>query len=140
VVEEEPTVTSGDETGTIRITNGRTLPPSWTTGKEVYLNSVGTLPLPLDEYTPYYVIRVSDTTFSLSETPDGAIAGAALEINNNPVNLSFVGSIERTFKALSGKTTKTNWRRHDADTRYTISLTAGMAVSGVQQMVKIQIK
>ena len=135
ITAEGKTLTDGVTTGIIKITNGRTLPAAWVTGKEVYINSVGSLPVPLDEYTPYYVIRVSDTSFRLAETQAAAEFGNAITIVTNPVSLSYVGNLERTFKALSGKNTKTNWRRHAADTRYVRDLSAGMMVSGIQQIV-----
>jgi YVTN family beta-propeller protein len=135
VVAETLIPTSNVVDGVIRVTTGRTLPASWVTGKEVYLNSVGVLPLPFDEYTPYYVVRLSDTTFKLAETSDAAVKGLALVVENNPANLSYVGSLERTFKALGGQTSKYNWRRHDADERHALTMPSSMSVSGIQCMV-----
>ena len=136
IVVEESLLLVGDNTGgIIRILNGRKLPASWETGKEVFLNSVGSIPLPFDEYTPYYIIRVSDTTFKLAETAERAQAGVALAVTNSPTNLSYVGSIDRTFKALSGKTAKTSWRTHSVDTSEVHELPASFVISGVQQMV-----
>jgi hypothetical protein len=137
VVKENRTIDGSDQTGVIRITNGRTLPVTWTTGKEVYLNSVGALPAPFDEYTPYYIIRVSDTTFRLAETPDAAAQNIAVTVLSDSVGLSYVGNIERTFKALSGRTSKTNWRKHVVDTSTTLPLTSSIVVSGIQQMVDL---
>lgn len=137
VVNEGGSLTSPLADGTIKITNGVTLPVSWVTGKEVFLNTVSVLPRPLDEYTPYYIIRLSDTTFKLAESPEAARLGTAIVITSNPVSLSYVGNLERTFKALSGRTTRYNWRKHVADKRTTKPLYNGIAVSGIQHMVDI---
>lgn len=135
VVAESVTITSSETTGVIRINDYRQLPAGWSTGKEVYLNSVGSLPQPFDEFTPYYVIRLTDTTFQLADSLPGALAQISITAETGPVNLSYVGNLERTFKALAGTTTKFNWRKHVVDRREVVSLSTDITISGVQQMV-----
>lgn len=136
VVAEDLVPTSGIVDGVIRVTNTRQLPAAWVTGKEVYLNSTGSLPRPFDEYTPYYVIRLTDTTFKLSETPLAAtLSQIAITPTTSPVNLSYVGNLERTFKALSGKSTRYNWRKHVVDKRDAVAVPLDITLSGIQQII-----
>lgn len=56
------------------------IPSNILTGTRVRLTTTTTLPAPLALATDYYVIRLSDTTFSLATTYANAIAGTAIDI------------------------------------------------------------
>ncbi len=56
------------------------IPSNILVGTRVRLTTTTTLPAPLATATDYYVIRLSDTTFSLATTYANAIAGTAIDI------------------------------------------------------------
>jgi len=61
-------------------TSTANFPSNILVGTRVRLTTTTTLPAPLATATDYYVIRLSDTTFSLATTYANAIAGTAIDI------------------------------------------------------------
>lgn len=135
-VNEDVTLTSDTVDGTSYPANRRTLPDTWVSGTEVYLSTDVALPAPFDEFTPYYVIRLSDYTFSLAINQAAAQAGTgAIVAVTVPSTLPYVGRIQYTFKALGGQSVNTAWRKHYSDTREVITAAQPMYISGIQQIV-----
>ena len=135
VVAESPSVDSAPPIGTVSVVNGTTLPDTWVTGKNVYISSLASLPYPLDEERPYYIVRNDASSFYLSDNKESALAGKKLALVTGDMNLLYVGSLDRTFKAMSGKTSKTSWKKHTIDKRYKIQMSDVVSIAGVQNMV-----
>ena len=137
-VEEDVTIPA---TGTVTVdgllepANAKTLPAEWVTGTDVYFNTTGYLPTNIDDEIPYYIIRINDREFRIAETREAALKGVALTPVGSAMGEVFVGKIAMTFQALSGQVTNYNWRTHAIDYRYTESVSGGLTISGIQQMV-----
>lgn len=76
------TFTADDTTDICTYTSTASIPSNILTGTRVRLTTTTTLPAPLATATDYYVIRISDTTFSLATTYANAIAGTQIDITS----------------------------------------------------------
>ena len=121
--------------GTVRLVGGLGLPTSWETGTEIYFNSYDRV-TGISLERPYYVIRISDTAFSVSETASGAFNGNVLVLSDISVQGSlYAGKLERTFKSNGGNLTKINWRIHAIDDRQVRGFYDGVSITGMQNVV-----
>ncbi len=121
--------------GNVSIVGDLGLPDSWITGTEIYFNSYDTV-TGISLERPYYVIRLTDTTFSIAETATAAINNRALDLSGITIRGSlYAGRLERTFKANGGAATKINWRIHAIDDRVVRGVFDGVSITGMQNTV-----
>jgi len=71
---------TADVSNVCTYTSTANIPSNILTGTRVRLTTTTTLPAPLATATDYYVIRLSDTTFSLATTYANSVAGTAINI------------------------------------------------------------
>lgn len=121
--------------GNIELKISKTLPDDWTTGTPVYFNTNGYLPSNLDDEIPFYIVRLNDREFSISETEEGAILGNIITPIGTPMGEMYVGKLEMTFTALGGSNNSYNWRQHAVDYRYVDIINNNLPISGIQYMV-----
>lgn len=62
----------------------------WETGERVYLDSTNTLPNPFTIGTPYYVIRISNTTIKLASSLANAQLGIAIDITSTGTGVHYI--------------------------------------------------
>lgn len=74
----------------------------WQTGDVVVVNSTKFLPTPLYPNTPYYVIRKSNTRFSLAETKNNAEDGIAITFTTNGDGFLSVAEVASSFRVFGG--------------------------------------
>lgn len=74
------TFTADDTTDICTYTSTTNIPSNILTGTRVRLTTTTTLPAPLATATDYYVIRLSDTTFSLATSYANAVAGTEINL------------------------------------------------------------
>ena len=136
LVNESITLSSNVIDGYIEPVTDLTLPETWVTGTEVFLNGDITAPSPLDNATPYYLIRMNDSEFMLAESELAATRGYSITniTNYGHTNLR-IGRLQRTFKALSGDPVETVWRRHYSDKRAVQKHSNLVSISGIQNMI-----
>lgn len=135
-INENITISSGIIDGILEPLNAITLPVEWITGTEIFLNTNGYLANNFDDQLPYYVIRVDDRTFKLSETPQGASQNVPLIPSDDSQGPVFAGKLSTTFKTLTGNSTSQYvWRKHFVDKRYVHQLSQSTYVSGIQSIV-----
>ncbi len=77
---QSDTFSADDTTDICTYTSTANIPSNILTGTRVRLTTTTTLPAGLALATDYYVIRLSDTTFSLATTYANAVAGTAIDI------------------------------------------------------------
>lgn len=123
-----------DYDGFIEPVGAKTLHPEWTNGTAIVFNTTGNTPIKIDDEIPYYVIRLSDREFRISETADGAKKGVYMTNLGTPRGELFAGKINSTFTAMGGSQTSYVWRTHEIDDRYVESVPR-LTISGIQQMV-----
>jgi len=115
--------------------NIRTIPEEWTNGTELFAETNGILPNPLDPFTPYYFIRVDDYSFRLSNSQKGAQNGSYVPITSVGSGAHVIGKMDRTFKALSGSITNYPWRVYQSDRRNVVTENLPFQTSGIQDAV-----
>jgi len=79
---QSDTFTADDTTDICTWTSTANIPSNVLTGTRVRLTTTTTLPAGLATATDYYVIRLSDTTFSLATSYANAVAGTAINITS----------------------------------------------------------
>jgi hypothetical protein len=136
-VDEDKIITGLVVNGIVEPFVPRVLPDSWVTGSEVRLNSTGILPSGLDDSKLYYLIRISNREFKLADTPAKAELGKGITVLSAGSGDHYAGRLQSTFKALSGKSSQTGWRRHFSDTRTVETVSAPYIVSGIQNIVDV---
>lgn len=129
------TLTNTIVDGTVEPVDAITLPPTWTTGTQIYLNSTAILPSGLDDSVPYYVIVLNDRQFQLALSQANALSGLAITVNSAGSGDQYAGRVQSFFTALNGVTTSIQWRRHYSDTRYVQSVSPPLVISGIQYMI-----
>lgn len=129
---EEIDITSNTVDGTIELKNSLTLPPEWETGTEVFINTTAALPTEFDDEIPFYIIRLNDREFKLSQTPSSDNPIIPTTDSVAPV---FVGKLRTTFKALGGGHTEYTWRKHEVDKRVVKRAPQPFLITGMQEVV-----
>ena len=79
---QSDTFTADDTTDICTWTSTANIPSNILTGTRVRLTTTTTLPAGLATATDYYVIKVSDTTFSLATSYANAVAGTEIDITS----------------------------------------------------------
>lgn len=79
---QSDTFTADDTTDICTWTSSANIPSNILTGTRVRLTTTTTLPAGLATATDYYVIKVSDTTFSLATSYANAVAGTEIDITS----------------------------------------------------------
>lgn len=119
--------------------NSRTLPNEWIDGTELFVETNGILPNPLDPFTPYYFVKVDDYSFRLSNSQKGAQNGSYLSVLSLGSGSHVIGKLSRTFKALSGAITNYPWRVYESDKRKIVTEVLPYQTSGIQDAVNFLI-
>lgn len=132
---ESINIPDGDIDGYLISDSTKTLPESWITGTEVFLDSSSVLPSPLDLFTPYYVIRLDDYSFKLAKNASAAKLNNAITLQTVGNGIHSVGRLKRTFTALSGSNTTYPWRVYEDDKRVTRVENFPIEISGIQNVV-----
>lgn len=131
-VEETVAQSFGD--GTIKII--KSIP--WQTGDVVVISSTKFLPAPLQPDTPYYVIRESNQTFKLAETPNDAILGNAIDVISTGDGALTVSQVQSSFYALGGAGNSSElWYHYAVDTTDVRVLQVPYIVSGMQTFINL---
>lgn len=138
-VSTDITVSSAIVDGYLIPESARTLPDTWQTGVELFVESGGILPSPLDPFTPYYLIRLDDYSFKLANNPKAAKSNMAIDITGVGTGAHTVGKLLKTFKALSGSITNYPWRVYESDKREITKQTLPAQTSGIQDAVNFLI-
>lgn len=133
LINEDVLILDDTVDGTIELVDAITLPDTWVTGTEVFLNGNTTPPTQLDNTIPYYLIRLNDREFKLSQTPDSNIPITGIT-SSSYTNLK-IGRLERTFRALETSEDSPIWRRHYSDKRIIKSYPNLISITSIQNMV-----
>lgn len=133
------TVSSGTVDGYVVPENIRSFPPEWVDGTELFAETNGILPNPLDPFTPYYFVKVDDYSFRLSNSKNGAESGSYLTVSSIGTGAHVVGKLVRTFKSLSGSITNYPWRVYESDKRIVVTENLPYQTSGIQDAVNFMI-
>lgn len=123
----------------ITITDGGTLSDlGWTTGSGIVFDTGinGVLPSNIDDMVYYYVIAISDTTFQVSASVDGAAAHNAVIVGSAGSGTLYVGQLASTFYAFSQKNSPGVWR-HFASNGNLLTFTDTMTVTGIQNLIDV---
>jgi hypothetical protein len=131
-VMEDVTLQNLTVDGILEPVAAKTLPNTWTTGTQVYLNSTGILPSGIDAQTAYYVIRKNDREFALAFTPVDSSNGIGITVKSAGTGDPFVGRVQSTFTPSASTVA---WRRHYSDTRYLEDVPQPLIVASIQAMV-----
>jgi len=118
----------------------RSLP--WSTGDGVYLSTAEVLPIPLEGdtvngLTKYFIIRLSNNTFALSETLEDANTNLAIDITSTGNKDHFIGEILNTFLVNAGERTTNNWRFYSIDKSHVLQAITPRAVQGMQTLINV---
>lgn len=130
---EDVVITDSIVDGIVSPENVTTIP--WETGQEVFVNTDGVLPGDLLNYVPYYIHKINDTTFQLSESEALANQGTIINFPTSGSGSFWVGKVTNTFKPLN----KIDYafRRHEPDTRFVKTLFEGQNVTRIQSLIDI---
>lgn len=121
--------------GIIEPSNSKTLPATWHSGTQIYLNTDGILPSGLNNTNPYYIIILNDREFKLTNSQANATNNVPIIVQSAGSGDNYVGRVQSTFTALGGKTTSAAWKRHYSDKRYIENIPPPFIISGIQYMV-----
>lgn len=138
-VSDNISVSSDTVDGYIVPESMRSLPSDWVNGMELFVETNGVLPNPLDPFTPYYFVRVDDYSFRLSNSQKGAQSGSYLTVSTIGSGAHVIGKMSKTFKALSGAITNYPWRVYESDKRSVITENLPFQTSGIQDAVNFLI-
>lgn len=117
---------------TINDTLGRTAP--WEDGEAVVVSSDEYLPSPLVANQTYYVSKVADNQYKLSETP----GGTTIDILSTGVGNHTIARVARSFIALDGQSTKDKiWYAYELDKETVLTFRPQTRVNGVENLINI---
>ena len=120
--------------GYVTLTNF-TIP--WSTGDMVVLSSSRTLPAPLVQNTPYYIINLG-TTFKLAETFNDALGHLAIDIVSEGTGTHTLSEISGSFLALGGEGhSKETWYHYALDKSIVRTITPPYVFGGMQTLINI---
>jgi hypothetical protein len=134
-VYESVSISDGVMDGYLISDDTKTLPATWLTGTEIFLDSSSVLPSPLDLFTPYYIIRLDDYSFKLAKNAGAASLGNAITIQTVGNGIHSVGRLKRTFNALASTNTTYPWRVYEDDKRTVRVENFPIELSGIQSVV-----
>lgn len=107
------------------------------TGDRVELDTSFRLPKPLNGVTPYYVTKLSDYSFTLSETDNEAALGINIVLVDSGGGSHSVGVVERTFNILDQRVTNTVWRKYRTNRDKPLSLNTPSSITGLQNILDV---
>jgi len=116
---------------TINDPYARDLP--WVDGDAVVVSSDQFLPSPLMADVVYYVTKVSNTEFSLSEVRGGPV----VTILSGGVGNHTVSQVARSFRALDGTSTDKIWYAYELDKDLVLTKLLPERITGMQNIISI---
>jgi len=109
---------------------------TWFTGKAIFIESTESFPAPILSTTPYYLIKVTDSSFKLATSQVNANLGIYIDITTVGSGTIFVSDIKKSFVAVGGFTTQV-WKEYHVDTRTIIHVIPPFLVTGIQTLLDI---
>lgn len=134
-VDSTVTITNNTIDGYLISDNVRSLPDTWVTGTELFIDSTGTLPSPLDPFTPYYLVRIDDYSFKIAKNENAAKLNNFISLSAIGTGIHSIGRLKRTFYALGSGNTTYPWRVYEDDKRNTRIENFPIEISGIQSVV-----
>lgn len=110
----------------------------WNTGDKVVLASTKFLPAPFRPDTPYFVIRLSDTTFKLAEDVEDALINYPIQLSTVGTGSFTVSEVASSFYAYNGAgNTQDLWFHYAIDRNVVHTLDLPAPINGMQTLVDI---
>jgi hypothetical protein len=111
---------------------------SWNTGDRVALSSTMLLPAPLLPNTAYYVIKTSNNTYMLAESPQDAFANLPVMLTSAGSGIITIAEVESTFTVFGGVgNTKDIWYHYVLDTTDVYTITPPYSFMSMQTLINI---
>lgn len=128
-------VPSSTGDGVIQITN---IELPWNTGDVVAITSTKILPAPLTPNTPYYIIKLSPTTFALAESPSDAQIGNRIKLTTPGEGELLIGQLDSSFTVYGGQgSTNLLWYHYTLDKTKVRTLILPTMITGMQELINI---
>lgn len=110
----------------------------WQTGDVVVMSSSKFLPAPLKPETPYYIIRLTSSTYRLAETYQDAIANNAITITSKGDGVTHVSEVSSSFNVYGGMgNTSELWFHYAVDKNDVRTFTPPMTIVGMQTLINL---
>jgi hypothetical protein len=110
----------------------------WQTGDQVVVSSSKFIPAPLLTNTPYYVIRLSNKTFQLAETPADALALLPIDLTSEGSGIMHVSQVESSFYVYGGQgNTQDLWFHLALDMSDVRSFSPPHTIVGMQTLINV---
>ena len=129
------TITATISDGLISV-SGFSLP--WNTGDEIVLSSTKFLPAPLQPNTPYYIIKLTNQTFKLAESPNDALSNVAINLTSRGEGTLHVAQLDSSFVVFGGAGNTTDvWYHYAIDKSDIRTFTPPYTILGMQTLINI---
>ena len=126
------TIPNSNDIGSL-VSNYKTF--SWNTGDEVRLTSDKIMPRPFAENESYFLIKESSSSFKLARNRNNAFLGNAIPFNTLGTGQLFIGQIDSTFQAISGRNSRDFWKKYTIDKTKIKKFNTQFQINGVQHLI-----
>lgn len=110
----------------------------WQTGDLVFITSSQLLPAPLVQYQPLYIIRLTNRTFRVSDSPNDATVGLPFIWTTPGTGDLNVGQVTSSFQVLGGTgPSKEIWNHYTVDKTKVRNFTPPYSIAGIQRLLNI---